>query len=336
MDSPTSISDQSPGWSRSLTACLGALGIGALLLFAFMVLVDPYDSGRFGWLGIAGVDDKNPLTGNASRARDPQFDSAIFGNSTGQLLNPAELSQATGKRFVQLVAPGADPSGHLAILDFFHRHHRRIGALVFVIDDPWCSHNPASLPANSFPFWLYRGSIFGYAGQMFTWSALDRAFRRITIGFGSRKPTYPDGFWSYEEVWPPGQKHPSVVPQQQAPPFAGTVSDVFPFKVMLDQALRKLPDDVPVVLIAPPVFYTIIPRPGTQAAAERQACNAAYRSIVAGRANSNFIDYRIDNELTRDPGNFADFIHYRAKIAHRVDEGIAASIRFGETAKIDF
>jgi hypothetical protein len=336
MDSPISISDRSPGWRRSLAACLGALGLGALLLFALMALVDPYDSGRFGWLGIAGVDDKNPLTANASRARDPQFDSAIFGNSTGQLLNPTELSQATGKRFVQLVAPGADPRGHLAILDFFQRNHPRIGALVFAVDDPWCSHTLPNLPANSFPFWLYRGSMFGYVGQMFTWSAIDRVFRRLTIGFGSRKPTYPDGFWSYEEVWPPGQKHPAVVSQPSAPAFAGAVSDVFPFKAMLDQALRKLPADVPVVLIAPPVFHTVIPKPGTEAAAERQACNAAYRSIVAGRPNSNFIDYRIDNELTRDPANFADFIHYRTKIASKLDEGIAASIRFGEAARIDF
>jgi hypothetical protein len=171
---------------------------------------------------------------------------------------------------------------------------------------------------------------------MFTWSAIDRVFRRLTIGLGSRKPTFPDGFWSYEEVWPPGQKHPSVVPQPPAPAFAGTVSDVFPFKAMLDQALRKLPAEAPVVLIAPPVFHTIIPKPGTEAAAERQACNAAYKSIVAGRPNSNFIDFRIDNELTRDPANFADFIHYRAKIASRLDEGIALSIRFGEAAKIEF
>ena len=64
--------------------------------------------------------------------------------------------------------------------------------------------------------------------------------------------------------------------------------------------------------------------------------NRVLVAIVAGRPNSNFIDYRIDNALTRDPANFADFIHYRAKIAHRLDEGIAASIRFGEAAKIDF
>src|SRR5579864_5794761 len=106
-------------WSRCLAACVGALLIGGVLVTALVVVVDPYDSGRFGLLGIAGVDDKLPYTANASRARDPRFDSAIIGNSTGQLIAPAELSPATGKHFVQLVAPGATPRGHLAVLHFF-------------------------------------------------------------------------------------------------------------------------------------------------------------------------------------------------------------------------
>ena len=50
-----------------------------------------------------------PRTATASRARDPQFDSAIIGNSTAQLLNPAELSRSTGLRFVQLYRDRADP-----------------------------------------------------------------------------------------------------------------------------------------------------------------------------------------------------------------------------------
>jgi hypothetical protein len=336
MSSSTSSSDIAVGWGRCLAACVGAFAAGAVLLLAFMVLVDPYDSGRFGLLGIVGIDDKYTLTANASRARDPRFDSAIFGNSTGQLLNPAELSEATGKRFVQLVAPGADPLGHLAILDFFLRHHPRVGALVFVIDDPWCIRDTATLPANSFPYWLYGGSTFEYAGQLFAWRALDRAFRRVAIGFGSRKPMNPDGFWSYEEVWPPGQKQPAVTPRQQPPLFNGTVSNVFPVQAMLARAVAKLPADVPVVLLVPPVFHTMLPRSGSRPAAEREACNAAYKSTLAGRPNSNFLDYRIDNALTRDPLNFADLIHYRARIARKLDEGVAASIRFGAAATVDF
>jgi hypothetical protein len=43
----------------------------------------------------------------------------------------------------------------------------------------------------------------------------------------------------------------------------------------------------------------------------------------------------VDNALTRDPANFLDFIHYRAQIARRMEQGIADSIHLGNEAKID-
>jgi hypothetical protein len=311
------------------------LGLGALLILVLMVAVDPYDSGRLGWLGIDGVTDKIEVTADASRARDPHFDSAIFGNSTGQLLNPARLSQATGDRFVQLVAPGADPRGHLAILDFFLRHHPRVGALVIVIDPPWCTHDLAP-SRNSFPFWLYSGSTLEYVGRLFSWSAIDRLVQRISIGLGTRTRMNPDGFWSYEEVWPPGERQPVVKPRAEEPPFTGEVSDVFPMEALLADAIAKLPADVPVVLLVPPTFYISVPQPGSRAAAEHEACTTAFKRIVAGRPHSNLIDYRVDNALTRDPANFADLIHYREKMARILEAGIVASIRLGDAARIDF
>jgi hypothetical protein len=57
---------------------------------------------------------------------------------------------------------------------------------------------------------------------------------------------------------------------------------------------------------------------------------------VAGRPRSNFINYRVDNALTRDRANFMDFGHYRAKIARAMERGIADSIRLGDKAKIEF
>jgi len=101
-----------------------------------MVLVDPYHRGDFGLLGITGVDDQT-VKANVSRARNLRFDSAILSNSTGQLMDPGKLSEATDKHFVQLLVPGGTPPGLLAVLDFFLQHHRQqIGALVIVIDDP--------------------------------------------------------------------------------------------------------------------------------------------------------------------------------------------------------
>jgi hypothetical protein len=58
--------------------------------------------------------------------------------------------------------------------------------------------------------------------------------------------------------------------------------------------------------------------------------------MVVDRPHSNFIRYRVDNELTRDRDNFADFIHYRPKLARRIEQGVIASLRDGESAKIDF
>ena len=112
MSLPTTSSDDAIGWTRSLVACLGALGTSALLLFVLMLLIDPYDSGR-GWLGIDGVDDTDTHTAVVSQARDAQFDSAVIGNSTAQMLDPGELSRATGRRFVQLYVVGGSPREEL-------------------------------------------------------------------------------------------------------------------------------------------------------------------------------------------------------------------------------
>jgi hypothetical protein len=40
--------------------------------------------------------------------------------------------------------------------------------------------------------------------------------------------------------------------------------------------------------------------------------------------------------MTRDCANFVDFIHYRPSLADKMAEGIVASIRFGNAARIDF
>ena len=336
MGLPTSTSDQPDDWSGSLAACLGALVIGALLLLAVMIAVDPYDTGKFGWLGIDGVDDRDTHTATASRARDPQFDSAVIGNSTAQLINPAGLSRATGLRFVQLYLTGGSPGEQLAVLDFFLRNHQRMGALVIVADPFWCSHEHIETPPGRFPYWLYDNSLLAYAARLLSWQAIDHAAQRISIGLGWRQRNEPNGYFSYEDIWHPGVFRDVNRPKDPVPAATAAGRAAFPEISLLDAAVKRLPAGVSVVLVVPPTFHTTVAQPGTAAAAEREACNAALKRVVAGRPHSNFINYRIDNALTRDPANFADFIHYRPIIADRMAEGIADSIKLGEAAKIDF
>jgi hypothetical protein len=341
MSSSTSSSDAvlaeaaASAWARWLGVFLGALVLGAALIYALVLIVDPYDSGRVGILGIKGVYDASPRTANASRARDPQFDSAVIGNSTGQLLKPAELSRLTGSRFVQLTVPGTGPREQLAIMDYFLRKHPQTGALVIVTDAGWCTRDPALALQHPFPFWLYGTSNLDFLGRLFSSRALGLTWRRIMVGLGLRQRSAPDGYWDYEENGPQ-EFQPVIAPREDGGPAPAQVSDDFPGVALLDAAIRRLPADLPVVLIAPPAYYTMLPRPGSLAAAEQQACNAALRKLVAGRPHSNFIDFRVDNTLTRERANFMDFGHYRAIIARRMEQGIADSIRLGEAAKIEF
>jgi len=341
MSSSTSSSD-APGaetdalaWGRWLAAFLGALALGAAAIFALVLAVDPYDSGRFGILGIEGVYDESPRTANASRARDAQFDSAVFGNSTGQLLKPSELSRLTGARFVQLTVPGTGPREQLAIMDFFLRHHARPGAIVIVTDASWCQRDPALPLQHPFPFWLYGESTLDYAGRLFSSRALGRTWRRVLLAAGRRPRSAPDGYWDYEAKGP-GEFAPPLAAQNDAAPASGSVSEFFPGVTLLGDALKKLPADVPVVLAVPPTFSSMLPRPRSAAKAEEDACKAALRRVIAGRPRSNFIDYRVDNALTRERANFMDFGHYRAIIARRMEQGIAESIKSGDKAKIEF
>jgi hypothetical protein len=332
MSSLTTSSDDEIGWRRCLVACLGAFGVSVFLLFAVLLLIDPYDSGR-GWLGIDGIDDRDTRTAAASRARDPQFDSAVIGNSTAQPLNPADLSQPTGLRFVQLYMTGGSPREQLAVLDFFLRHHQRVGALVFVTDPFWCAHRRAETRPGDFPYWLYGTDPFAYAARLMSRQSIEHAFQRISIGLDLRKRNPPDGFRSYEDIWPPGYFRETNRPRDPAPADAGADREFFPEIALLDAAIKKLPADVAVVLVVPPTLAATVAKPGTVAAAEREACNAALAKIVAGRPRSNFLNYRVDNSQTRDPANFADFIHYRASLAGGMTSGIVESIRLGAAAK---
>ncbi|MBR0791853.1 hypothetical protein JQ631_22460 [Bradyrhizobium manausense] len=336
MSSSISSSESDSGWGRSLLACLGTLIGAAALVLALMVVVDPYDSGKLGLLGIDGVNSRLTQITAASRARDPNFNAAILGNSTAQMIEPAELSRAAGMRFVQLYTTGSAPREQLAVLDFFLRHHKQVGALVIAADPGWCVHARPKEEGAPFPYWLYDTSVVTYAMRLISWQAIEQAFQRLGIGLGKRQRMNPDGFVSYEDIWPPGRFKEINAPRDPAPAISTEMRAVFPEISALQDVVRSLPPDVAIVIVVPPTFAPTVPKHGTDAALERRACDAALKAVTEGRLRSNFINYRVDNALTRDRDNFADFIHYRPVLARKIEQGIAASLRDGESAKTDF
>ena len=323
----------SQAWGRWLATFVCMLALGACVIFALVILVDPYDSGHFGFLGIKGIRDESPRTANASRGRDPQFSAAVFGNSSGQLLKPTELSQATGMRFVQLTVPGTGPREQMVVLRWFVRHHPRADALVIVTDPVWCTDDPAIPIHSPFPFWLYSGSAIEYLGQLFSSRALGRLVRRVQLGLGLRTPSAPDGYWNYE-LLAHGEFRPAPPPNESA--ATNVVNEPqFPAIEQLAGFIANV-SDIPVVLVMPPMIASNLPRPGTYEAGRLAACKAALARLVVGRPHSKFLDFRVDDPLTRDQKNFLDPIHYRALLARRMEHRIAESLRIDNGGQTTF
>jgi hypothetical protein len=312
-------------WHRYAVRLVVVFVAALVVAFAFIILIDPYDSGRFPGIGLVGISDATQRTANVSLGRSQKF-AAVFGNSHGQLLDPGRLTQQTGMSFVQLSTPGADAPEQLALLHWFIRHHAHIGALVLATDERWCVDDPQ--PWHWFPFWLYGDSNFEYLVNSLSSRSGGAAFRRIKFALGLLRPSDPRGYDDYERGIPPGYRF--DFPTPPPPPAFDTLQvDLggrrFPAIDRLAVELAAAPRGTPVVLMFPPQYYSTLPRDAGTAAVVA-ACKARLARLVAGAPRSGFLDYFVDSPMTRNGDNFDDLEHYRASFARRIEAAIAGVI----------
>lgn len=313
-------------WRRFALTLVGVFAGGLAIIFVALVIIDPYDTGRFPTFMRPGVTDIEQRTANASRARNPAFSAAVFGDSRGQMLDPARLTELTGLEFVQLTTPGSGPREQAALMNYFIEHHPKVSAVVLVADERWCDHDPALEVRFPFPFWLYRGNA-EYLENLLSTRSVAFASQRIKLMLGKAQSSDRRGYRNYEigHAW---NFHPNdawPLPAAQSPPPI----DFFPAMPVLDGILEKLPASVPVVILMSPVYRTMLPAPGSQIAADLPACKAALAKRIEGRPRSAFLDFLIDTPVSHDPENFMDHEHYRGNVARMLEAQIAAAINAG-------
>jgi hypothetical protein len=306
-----------------LTVFFGGIG----LIYTFLLVVDPWDTGRFPTPLPTGVFDIERRTATASRGRDPRFNAAIFGNSRTFSLDPEKLSKATGYSFVSLGTPGAGPQEEMLVTRYFLRFHPSAEAFVFSIDERWCSHDPSMPLIMAFPFWLYRGDL-EYLANLLSTRSFNAAQVRIKLALGRVTRTDPRGYLDYEagKVWnfhPPAASEPAAVAPDPIEP-----NTYFPALEAFDGLLAELPREAKFLIMMPPAYQTSLPRPGTQEAADRAACKAGVARRL-GRQGIALLDYMVDGPIARDPENFMDMVHYRAGVARILEDGIIDAFNGG-------
>jgi hypothetical protein len=324
-------------WRRWLGTAAIVFAAALASIWVLLLLVDPYDSGRFSPLPQSAAFDSNARTANASRGRNATFDSAIIGNSTAVALDPALMSEDVGGRlhFAQLSVVMSGPREQLTVLRWFISHHQKIGAVIVVADRTWCTTDESAPLDYPFPFWLY-GDNIDYLRHLLSWHSLELSFRRVRLLLRLRAPARRlDGFWDFEgETTRAFPRPPPIVrntdinhvdPATDAQ--AMVVPDLkFPFVNQLEATVARLPASSIFVVVAPPVFSGALPTRHTSEAANKAQCNSALAKAAATRMGSLFLDFADDNEMTRDPANFIDATHYRAKIARYMEASISKAL----------
>lgn len=327
IDAPRLEASDEAAWRRFVVRVIAVFVVVLAATFAFVILIDPYDSGRFPSIGISGVSDVSQRTLNVSLGRSEKFDAAIFGNSHGQLLDPERLSQSTGLSFVQLTIPGTFAPEQLAMMHWFIRHHPRIGALVLVADRLWCSEHPESW--NWFPFWLYGDSDVEYIVHSLNARSAGAAWRRIKYAMGLLEPSRPRGYDDYEKGRPADYRFdfPKRVPSvRRLTAVIDLSARAFPAIDRLAAELAAAPAGTPLVVVFPPVYYAALPN-APQRIAELRECKARLERLAARTPHGGLLDYLVDSPLTRDQASFQDLDHHRAPVARRIEQEITGVLK---------
>lgn len=307
------------------TACL-LFGLGVL----FLLVVDPYGSGQTGLPGRPGVQDQYPMTAHASRARNPAFNAAVFGNSRVQQLNPERLNRLTGLSFVSLTMPGTGPADQIAVLRWFLANHETPPkAVVIGADGYWC--RPTFAFSDRFPAWLYDRRFLAYLGGVVRYRSLEAAASRIGFLWSGKGGARPDGYWDYVPIFAGlGLADPEASRQRvegnSKPSFEPNPRAAYPAIDALRDLLRTVPKETRFVLVRPPVYRNGLPAPGTAGAANQAACNAQLAAVAAEFPQVRLIDFMTRGPVADAASNFYDFDHYRDPIAAEVEREIATTL----------
>jgi hypothetical protein len=313
-------------WRRWLAIYAATLAAGVAALWLFVVLSDPFSTGRL--TPLRGIDIATSVRtlANAGRVRDPSFDSAIIGNSISTRFEPDRLNALSGLSLLQLSIPGLGPDDELALARAFVRARgSSVKSIVAMLETSWCNTDERTLlryPA--FPYWLYESNDFEYLRNIFSRDAVQAAFHRVAIRLGlAREPARRDGYVSNDQrgIW--RAERVARLASARRPTTAPFESKDFAALERLDRFSRTLDPTTELVMVLLPFHVSALPEPDSEAAAWLGACKARIASIAATRPRTLFIDRMLEDDITRDPNNFWDAKHVRDEIIRDIEVEIA-------------
>jgi len=108
-------------WRRFVELFVGTFAVGHLLIFTFVLLVDPYEDVPFSLPLQRRLIDANQRFMYPQIVRSGLFDSLVVGTSSSRLLDPLILNEEFAARFANLSMDAATAWEQKTIANLFHR-----------------------------------------------------------------------------------------------------------------------------------------------------------------------------------------------------------------------
>ncbi|HEY6439500.1 MAG TPA: hypothetical protein VIY55_05735 [Acetobacteraceae bacterium] len=336
MSSSTSSSDTVAPWRRFFRLAAGTAVLVVVAIYAFVVLVDPFDT-----LPLSPPADRVPVATNArfafpSLARSDRFDSAIFGSSTSRLLRPVVLNAEFGARFANLSMNAATAYEQSRLMAVFRTAHPAARVVIVGLDISYCVPGEAQqkFTPRPFPAWMYDGSLWRGYGEMFNLYALQEAGQEFGILAGIKRQVYgSDGYTSF--VPPDSAYDPARVAQHLRddqkfilPGGSGDpASWSYPALDRLDGDVSALSENTRKILFFVPYDQKMMPAAESPGALGWRECKRRVTEMVKRLPNALAVDFMRPGPITDDDDNYWDGMHFRISIADRIARDLAAADR---------
>jgi hypothetical protein len=337
MSSSTSSSDTTSLWRRFLRTAVGTAALAAAVIYAFVVLVDPFDT-----LPLSPPADRAQVATNArfsfpALARSQQFDSVVLGTSTSRLLRPAVLDTEFGARFANLAMNDATIYEQSRMLSVFAQAHPSPRVVIIGLDVRRCvtGDDYEKLTFRPFPEWMYGSNRWRGYGEMFNLYAVQEAGQQFGILTGIKRRRYGrDGFTSF--VPPDSQYDPARVAMHlraaspEIPPGERSGAPTtwrYPAVYQLGSDLPLLADSTRKILFFVPYNHVLLSAPGSPGALVWNECKRRVARLAAQIPNTLVVDFMLPSPITNTDDNYWDALHFRIAIADRIARDLAAAER---------
>jgi len=336
MSSSTSSSDATSLWRRFFRLAAGTAVLAVIVIYAFVVLVDPFDTLSLSPPLHRGLVASNQRFSYPSVARSEWLDSAVFGTSTSRLLRPDLLDTEFGGRFANLAMNAATPYEQARLMQVFLSAHPAARTLVVGLDLSYCvtGNSEQLLTPRAFPTWLYEDNApwHGYR-EMFNLFAVQEAGQQFGLLIGLKRPFYnSDGYTDF--LPPDGDYDPARVAKHMQlsgiliPSGArdGDPADWrYPAIERLDTVIAPFADSTRKILYFVPYSRQIMPAPDSSGDVVWQECKRRVVVLADRTPNTLVLDFMRPTPITDAVNNYWDGLHYRHEIADRVVRDLAAA-----------